>query len=123
MEVVMSTLADVSESGSEIRLRLEAPVLEADDFNLHVVGNVLAVHGDKQIQREQTEGRFHIMGCAYGSFERAVPLPVEVNEHQAGVRYKPGVLNIRLPQKTVSAGTPNRSQVLVRIRDGHQSCP
>lgn len=91
--------ADVSETETEVRVRLEVPGLEADNFDLHVVGNVLVVRGEKQVQREQTEGRFHVMECAYGSFERAVPLTVEVDEHNARARYKRGVLNIYLPKK------------------------
>ena len=91
--------AEVSESEKEIRVRLEVPGLEADDFDLHVAGNVLMVRGEKQARREQTEDHFYIMECAYGSFERAVPLPGEVDEHKATARYRRGVLDIRLPKK------------------------
>ncbi|HFD81065.1 MAG TPA: Hsp20/alpha crystallin family protein, partial [Gammaproteobacteria bacterium] len=44
-------------------------------------------------------GRFHVIECAYGSFERAIPLPAEVDEQGARARYRRGVLTVRLPKK------------------------
>lgn len=95
--------ADVSENGAEVNVRLEAPGLEADNFDIHVVGNVLVVRGEKKVQHVLTEGRFHVMECAYGSFERAVPLPVEVDENAAKASYRRGVLHIKLPKKATAA--------------------
>jgi HSP20 family protein len=39
--------------------------------------------------------------CAYGRFERAIPLPDDVESDQAEASYKNGVLRVELP-KTVS---------------------
>ena len=94
--------ADVSETDSEVNVRLEAPGLEADNFDIHVVGNVLVVRGEKQVRHASTEGRFHVMECAYGSFERAVPLPLEVDENAAKASYRRGVLHIKLPKKAAA---------------------
>jgi HSP20 family protein len=94
--------ADVSETDSEVNVRLEAPGLEADNFDIHVVGNVLVVRGEKQVRHSSTEGRFHVMECAYGSFERAVPLPLEVDENAAKASYRRGVLHIKLPKKAAA---------------------
>lgn len=38
------------------------------------------------------------MECAYGRFERALPLPVPVDEAGARARYKRGVLHVSLPK-------------------------
>ena len=95
--------ADVSEGDTEVNVRLEAPGLEADNFDIHVLGKVLVVRGEKQVQHANIEGRFHVMECAYGSFERAVPLPVEVDESAAKASYRRGVLHIKLPKKATAA--------------------
>ena len=39
-----------------------------------------------------------MLECAYGSFERALQLPVRVEENGARARYKRGVLTITLPK-------------------------
>jgi HSP20 family protein len=96
--------ADVSETDTQVNVRLEVPGLEADNFDIHVIGNVLLVRGEKRVERANAEGRFHVMECAYGSFERAVPLPVDVDENAAKASYRRGVLQIKLPRK-VAAGS------------------
>jgi len=89
--------AELEERDDELIVRLEAPGMEADDFDIAVVNDVLVVRGEKQMQREQKRGRYHVMECAYGSFERAIPLPRKVEESGARARYRRGVLTVRLP--------------------------
>ncbi|MDH5572313.1 MAG: Hsp20/alpha crystallin family protein [Gammaproteobacteria bacterium] len=97
--------SDVDESGDSISVRLEAPGMEKDDFDLAVVNNHLLVRGEKHSQREQHKGHYHILECAYGSFERAIPLPAEVDENAARAKYKRGVLTVTLPKKKTAQRT------------------
>ncbi len=89
--------AEVEERDDEVVVRLEVPGLEPDDFDIGVVDGILVVRGEKQMQREQERGRLRVMECAYGSFERAVPLPRPVDETGAKAKYRRGVLTVRLP--------------------------
>jgi HSP20 family protein len=41
--------------------------------------------------------------CAYGSFERRVPLPAPVRSDEAQATYRDGVLKIELPKAEPSA--------------------
>ena len=95
--------AELSEDDQQVRVRLEAPGMEAGDFDLSVVDNHLVIRGEKKVQREQSEGRYYMMECAYGSFERALPLPAPVDEDRATAKYKRGVLTITLPKIQVGA--------------------
>lgn len=90
--------SEVREGEHELVVRLEVPGMEAEHFDIDVVENHLVVRGEKHAQREQREGRFHVMECAYGSFERAVPLPVEVDGQRASASYRRGVLTVTLPK-------------------------
>jgi len=94
--------ADVSETETEVVVRLEVPGLETEDLDVHVVNNHLVVRGEKRLQKSQVEGRWHVIECAYGAFERAVPLPAEVEEQGARARYRRGVLMIHLPKKRIA---------------------
>jgi len=91
--------ADVQDTGDDLVVRLEVPGMEASDFDISVIDRYLVVQGEKHLQREQTEGDYHIRECAYGAFERAIPLPVKVEEGKARARYKRGVLSITLPKQ------------------------
>lgn len=90
--------ADVEEKTDSVVVRLEAPGMEAEDFDISVDDNYLVVRGEKLARREQSGGRYIILECAYGSFERALQLPVRVEEHGARAKYKRGVLTISLPK-------------------------
>ena len=90
--------ADVTVNDDEVEVAIEVPGMDAEDFSLNVVDDVLVVHGEKKVQRERTQGQFHVMERAYGAFERAVRLPVPVVESAAKASYKRGVLHIALPR-------------------------
>lgn len=89
---------DVEESEDEVTVRMEVPGMEADDFDIAVVQEHLVIRGKKQATRTHKSGQYHIMECAYGSFERAIPLPNSVSEAQAKAKYKRGVLTVTLPK-------------------------
>ncbi|AGA92271.1 molecular chaperone (small heat shock protein) [Thioflavicoccus mobilis 8321] len=92
--------AEVFDDDDKVVVRLEAPGMGKDDFDLQVMDDYLVVRGEKRLGREETVGRYHITECAYGRFERAIPLPEEVDSEQAGAVYRDGVLRVELPKTT-----------------------
>jgi len=90
--------AEVFDDDDRIVVRLEAPGMEKDDFDLQVVHDCLVIRGEKQVARERTAGHFRISECAYGRFERAIPLPDTVETGKVSARYRRGVLRIELPK-------------------------
>lgn len=93
--------ADVLENDAHVVVKLEAPGMKADDFDIHVTGDVLVVRGEKYAEQEETHGTYRTMECAYGGFERVIPLPAEVDDGGAEASYRRGILKISLP-KTVA---------------------
>ena len=90
--------AEVFDDDDKIVVRLEAPGMEKSDFDLEVLDKYLVVRGEKQIERERSQGHYHVTECAYGRFERAIPLRQEVKSSEARATYKNGVLRIELPK-------------------------
>jgi HSP20 family protein len=89
---------DVFEDDRRVVVRLEAPGMSRSDFDLQVLGDQLVVRGEKRFERESSEGRWHMLQCAYGSFQRAVPLPGPVVADEARATYRDGVLRVELPK-------------------------
>jgi len=102
--------AEVFDDADRVVVRLEAPGMEPDELTLQVIGDMLVVRGQKQHQRERTEGHYHVSECAYGSFERAVRLPDEVDSEKATARYRRGVLRVELPK------SPNRRRQSIKVK-------
>ncbi len=92
--------AEVYDDDDKVVVRVEAPGMEGEDFDIEVVENYLVIRGQKSIQKEHSEGRYHVLECAYGSFERALPLPEEVIAEEATASYKRGVLRVELPKSS-----------------------
>ncbi|CAA9889211.1 Molecular chaperone [Candidatus Methylobacter favarea] len=90
--------AEVFDDGDKIIASLEAPGLDIAELDLQVIDDRLIVSGEKKIQKERTEGHYHIKECAYGRFERAIELPDEVDTAKAQAEYKNGILRVELPK-------------------------
>ncbi len=90
--------ADVKETADTVHVRVEIPGMDKDDFDLDVVDDMLVIRGEKEVRSESQEGRYHRLECAYGAFERAVPLPTPVLADKARARYHRGVLEVSLPK-------------------------
>lgn len=90
--------ADVFDDDDKVVVRIEAPGMRREDFNVELHGDVLTVWGDKQFDREASHGRYSVVQCAYGSFRRDVALPVSVKSDKTKATYRDGVLRIELPK-------------------------
>jgi len=90
--------SEVRETTDRVVVKLEAPGMEPQDFEIEVVDDVLVVRGHKHIENEAVEGRYYLLERAYGSFERAFRLPAAVQRDQTSAQYHRGVLTIALPK-------------------------
>lgn len=93
---------EVYEDDQRVVVRLEVPGMSKQDFQIEVLDGTLSVRGEKRFERETTEGRWRVMQCAYGHFQRRVPLPVAVRSEAAEATYRDGVLKIVLPKAEVA---------------------
>jgi HSP20 family protein len=90
--------SDVFDDDDRVVVRIEAPGMRREDFNIELQGDTLIVWGEKQADRELGRGRYRVVQCAYGSFRRAVALPVAVKADKTRATYRDGVLRIELPK-------------------------
>lgn len=90
--------SEVFDGEDGIVVRMEVPGMERDDFDIEVMDDFLTVRGEKKIYREENEGEYRVAECAYGRFERAIPLPDRVAVDRIRATYKDGVLRIEMPK-------------------------
>lgn len=90
---------EVEETGTDVLVRVELPGMDKDDCRISIEGNMLYLSGEKRVERESHDSTYHVMERAYGAFQRAIPLPSNVDVDQAEAHYKNGVLSVRLPKK------------------------
>jgi HSP20 family protein len=89
---------DVFEDDRRVVVRIEAPGMAKADFDIEVLTDRLLVRGEKRFEREESDGSWRVLQCAYGSFHRSVPLPAAVVTDKAHATYRDGVLRVELPK-------------------------
>lgn len=90
---------DVTETEKEIKVSAEIPGVEPKDIDVSVENSMLTIKGEKKYEREEKEKGQYRMERSYGSFQRAIELPAEVDESKAKAEFKKGVLRLILPKR------------------------
>lgn len=89
---------EVEETEKDVLVRLEVPGMKKEECSITIEGNTLKLSGEKHFERETHDSTYHLMERAYGSFQRSVPLPRNVDSDKAEASYSNGVLTVRLPK-------------------------
>ena len=89
---------DVSETDKEFKISAELPGMDEKDIDVSVSHEVLTIKGEKKAEKEEKKPNYFRTERSYGTFQRSIPLPAEVEKDQVKATFKKGVLNIVLPK-------------------------
>ena len=89
---------DVSETESEMVVRVELPGMTHDDIEVNLQDNVLTLKGEKKQEKKEEKENFHRLERSYGSFTRSFSLPAGVKQEDIKATFKDGVLEVSLPK-------------------------
>lgn len=89
---------EVKEDENQFLLHLDAPGMERKDLDISVTGNTLTVKGERKEEENRKGKGYFYSERRYGSFQRSVELPVEVDADKVAANYKDGVLELVLPK-------------------------
>jgi HSP20 family protein len=102
---------DVTETDNEYEVTAELPGLEEKDINLQLANNVLTIRGEKKAEREEKEKNYYLSERSFGSFQRSIPFPIDVEEDRVEASFKSGVLTVRLPKTERAKSQAKRIEV------------
>jgi len=89
---------DLYETDDEIVVRANLPGMKSDDVQITVNNGVLTLRGEVKQETEKKEATWHLFERRYGTFERSVSLPTDVQTDKAKADFEDGVLTISLPK-------------------------
>ncbi|QDU30669.1 Spore protein SP21 [Anatilimnocola aggregata] len=89
---------DIAETVNAFELRLDAPAMNAQDFDIDVNGNVVTVRGERKEEKEEKGKTWHRTERRTGKFARTVTLPCNIQADEVAAEYTAGVLTVKLPK-------------------------
>lgn len=93
-----SLALDVSENDDAYVVKASVPGVSAEDLNITIEDNVLAIKGEVSTDENIEEARYHIRERRHGSFSRSLRFPVDVNADGVEASYVNGVLTLNVPK-------------------------
>ena len=95
---------DVTESEDEFEITAELPGMDEQDIDITLSEGVLTLKGEKKEETEKRDKKrdYYVMERSYGTFQRSLTLPVDINEAKTKATFKNGVLTVTLPKKVAA---------------------
>ena len=92
---------DIHQDDKQVEITAELPGVKEEDIDITIDDGVLTLRGEKKSTREDKESGYRER--SYGSFERRLTLPSNIDEDNCSAEFKDGVLTITLPKSEEKA--------------------
>jgi HSP20 family protein len=87
---------DIHQDDKQLEITAELPGVKEEDVEISVEDGVLTLRGEKRSSRDDEESGYRER--SYGSFERRIALPSNIDENACSAHFEDGVLKITLPK-------------------------
>ena len=95
---------DVTENDKEYQVLAELPGVSKEEISITISGNEVAVSAEVKHEKDIKDGETVLRAERYyGKIQRVFTLGQEVDEATAQAKYNDGLLELKLPKKTVVA--------------------
>ncbi len=90
--------AELTETKDALYLKLEVPGMEANDLDIQVMADRVAITGERKSETKSESNGNTRTEFRYGKFSRVIPLPARIQNTNVTAEYKNGILNLTLPK-------------------------
>lgn len=91
-------LVDITEDEKEYLIKAELPEIKKEEVKVSVENGVLSISGERKVEKEEKNRKYHRVERAYGRFERGFTLPEGADGTKITAEFKDGVLKVHLPK-------------------------
>ena len=104
-------LVDITEDEKDYVLKAELPGIRKEEVKVSIENGVLSISGERKVEKEEKNKKYHRVERSYGSFARSFALPENVDAEKVSAAYKDGLLTVTVA-KSEKAQT---KQIEVRV--------
>jgi HSP20 family protein len=94
-----SPSTDISETEKEYLIRAELPSVKKEDVKVTVERGTITLAGERKLQKEDKNEKFHRVESFSGTFTRSFSLPDDADADAIRCDNKDGVLTVLIPKK------------------------
>ena len=91
-------LANVTEGKDDYYVRAELPGVTAEDLDITITGDSLAIEGERKIPSENEGAKYHRREREAGKFSRIITLPGQIDSEKVEAKCADGILTVILPK-------------------------
>jgi len=96
--------ADISETNKAYLIKAEIPGINKEDVKVTLQDGMLTIQGERKMEKEEKDKKFHRIERSYGSFMRSFRVPDDADASAVKADFKDGILNVTL-NKSAKAKT------------------
>ena len=89
---------DIIEDEKEWLVKADLPEVKREDVKVTVESGVLTLTGERKMEKEEKDRKYHRIERSYGNFVRSFTLPEGTDGAKVNAEFKDGVLKVHLPK-------------------------
>lgn len=89
---------DVYDNKDTVVIKASVPGMKSEDIDISISGDTVTISGEVKQEEKLEKENYYRRERRYGSFSRAVALPVAVQADKAEAVFENGVLTLTLPK-------------------------
>lgn len=106
---IIQPAVNLYETDGEYVLKVSAPGLNPDNFEITAQQNMLTIQGHTQEEQQEEGARYHVREQRFGEFLRTVRFPTPIDAERIQASLANGILTVRVPKS--EAAKPRRISV------------
>jgi len=92
---------DLGATDKAYTVTVEIPGVDEKDIKLEIINDSLTIRGEKKQETEEKDKNFYRLERSYGSFQRVLSLPEDINQDGVKANFKKGILTVTMPRKAL----------------------
>lgn len=94
---------DIAETEKAFEIKAQLPGITKDDINIDLENGRLTISGERKLENEDNNKKYHRVETQYGSFTRSFQLPDSIDQDSIAANFENGVLNITIEKNEEKA--------------------
>ena len=106
---------NISETEKDYSITVDLPGVNPSDLEVTVDGDILSIKATRSAEKREEKENYHVLERQFGTFQRMIQLPIQVDPAQISADFDKGVLKLSVPK---SATSERARKVEVRSGEG-----